>query len=180
MHRVVLEDRDDSSGPNDARDMLQHEHRIRQAVEALRAPHEVECSIGKRERLRSRLDRRAVRAVNIERDVSAFGRDIGEGSSIGSRSRRAQPTGWYHRGMIDDTHPTIAAAQLDMLRRAGCGRRAGLARSLSRTVIGLSRRELSVRMGVASAAEVELRWVERQYGGELARRLRAFLAARHG
>ena len=82
--------------------------------------------------------------------------------------------------MVDDTHPAIAAAQLDMLRCAGCGRRAGLARSLSRTVIGLSRRELSARMGIASPAEVELRWVEQQYGGELAGRLRAFLAARRG
>jgi len=81
---------------------------------------------------------------------------------------------------MDDTHPSMAIAQLDLLRRAGCGRRAGLARSLSRTVIGLSRRELSLRMGDASAADVELRWVELQYGADLAARLRTFLEARRG
>lgn len=80
--------------------------------------------------------------------------------------------------MTDDTHPAMARAQLDLLRRAGCGRRAGLARSLSRTVIGLSRRELRLRMATASAADVELAWVEQNYGGDLAARLRAFLARR--
>ncbi len=82
--------------------------------------------------------------------------------------------------MIDDTHPAVATAQLEMLRRAGCGRRAALARSLSRTVIGLSRRELTARMVPASPIEVQLRWVEHQYGADLAGRLRAFLAARRG
>ncbi len=82
--------------------------------------------------------------------------------------------------MVDDTHPSVAIAQLDMLRRAGCGRRAGLARSLSRTVIGLSRRELTARMNHASPVDVQLRWVEHQYGAELADRLQAFLAARRG
>lgn len=82
--------------------------------------------------------------------------------------------------MVDDTHPAIASMQLELLRRAGCGRRAGLARSLSRTVVDLSRRELQRRMGDTSAPEVELRWVEQQYGTVLADRVRAFLAARGG
>jgi hypothetical protein len=81
---------------------------------------------------------------------------------------------------LDDTHPTVAKAQLEMLRRAGCGRRAGLARSLSSTVIGLSRRELRARMTGASTLEVDLRWVEQSYGSELAERLKQYLAARRG
>jgi hypothetical protein len=80
--------------------------------------------------------------------------------------------------MADDTHPAMARAQLDLLRRASCGRRAGLARSLSRTVIGLSRRELGERMAAASSADVELAWVAQNYGADLAARLRAFLARR--
>ena len=52
---------------------------------------------------------------------------------------------------MDDTDPAIARAQLEMLRRAGCGRRTELARSLSRTVIDLSRHELRARMPTSSA-----------------------------
>ena len=81
---------------------------------------------------------------------------------------------------LDDTHPAVAEVQLELLRQAGCGRRAALARSLSRTVIGLSRRELGARMTGASGEEVSLRWVEQQYGAPLAARLRAFLVARRG
>lgn len=80
--------------------------------------------------------------------------------------------------MMDDTHPDMARAQLELLRRAGCGRRAALARSLSRTVIDLSRRELANRMPGASSGEIELAWVEHNYGADLAGRLRAFLARR--
>jgi hypothetical protein len=80
--------------------------------------------------------------------------------------------------MTDDTHPEITRAQLEMLRRAGCGRRAGLARSLSRTVIDLSRRELARCMPGATSREIDLAWVEHNYGADLATRLRAFLARR--
>jgi hypothetical protein len=77
-----------------------------------------------------------------------------------------------------DTHPAAAAAQLELLRAAGCARRAALARSMSRTVIALSRSELAARMRDADAQTVALRWVELHYGAELAERLRAFLEAR--
>jgi hypothetical protein len=80
--------------------------------------------------------------------------------------------------MRDDTHPEMARAQLDLLRRAGCGRRAALARSLSRTVIDLSRREMANRMPGATAREIDLAWVEHNYGAELAGRVRAFLVQR--
>jgi hypothetical protein len=81
---------------------------------------------------------------------------------------------------VSDTDTKTAAAQLELLRRAGCARRAELARSLSRTVIALSRRELAARMAGASRDEVALRWVEQHYGAELAARLRAYLVARGG
>lgn len=47
-----------------------------------------------------------------------------------------------------------------------------------RTVIDLSRRELTARMPGATPVEVPLRWVAEQSGTELAARLAAFLAAR--
>jgi hypothetical protein len=82
--------------------------------------------------------------------------------------------------MPDDTHPDVTAMQHELLRRAGCGRRAALARSLSRTVIDLSRRELAARLPGATPRELELRWVETHYGPDLGTRLRAFLASRRG
>ena len=80
--------------------------------------------------------------------------------------------------MATDTHPEVARAQLDLLRRAGCGQRAGLARSLSRTVIDLARRELANRMPGATTEQIDLAWVEHSYGADLAGRLRAFLSRR--
>lgn len=112
---------------------------------------------------------------------------LGVGVSGGPRYPRglvAGPLGsllhCHFVGGLDDTHPAIAKVQMQMLRRAGCARRAALARSLSRTVIGLSRRELGARMAGASREQVELRWVQQQYGAELAGRLAAFLLARRG
>jgi hypothetical protein len=94
------------------------------------------------------------------------------GGPIGAREwpgvrRRRHPSGDRPRAAGD-----VAPGQL--------GRRAGLARSLSRTVIDLSRRELATRMPGALPEEVRLRRVELNYGAELAARLRAFLAAPRG
>jgi hypothetical protein len=80
--------------------------------------------------------------------------------------------------MPSDTHPAAARVQLDLLRAAGFERRATIARSLSRSVIGLSRRALRERMPEAAERELQLRWVELHYGRDLAVRVRAFLARR--
>lgn len=77
-----------------------------------------------------------------------------------------------------DTHPAAERVQLELLRKAGVERRAAITRSLSRTVIALSRRELRARMPDASEEDVKLRWVELNYGPELAARVRAYLRAR--
>lgn len=79
--------------------------------------------------------------------------------------------------MPDDTHPAAAEVQLQLLRAAGVPRRAALARSLSRTVIELSRRELAAKMPSATPREVLVRWVELHYGAELAAGLAAHLRA---
>jgi hypothetical protein len=73
--------------------------------------------------------------------------------------------------MITDTAPSALAVQIELLRAAGPTKRAELTRSLSRTVIDLSRRALRQRMPDASETEVLLEWVRLSYGEDLARRV---------
>ena len=79
---------------------------------------------------------------------------------------------------LNDTHPDATRVQLDLLRKAGMARRAELMRSLSSTVIGLSRRALREQMPCATERELAIRWVELNYGAELAARVSAYLVAR--
>jgi hypothetical protein len=79
----------------------------------------------------------------------------------------------------NDTSDVAARVQIELLRKAGPERRAGLARSLSRTVIDLSRRALRERMPMATEREVLLRWVALEYGTDLARRVDAYLKERN-
>jgi len=80
------------------------------------------------------------------------------------------------RFLSPDTRPEAAAVQLDLLRQASVGRRAAMARGLSATMIELSRRALRANMPSATEGEVMDRWVALNYGEQLARRLRAYLA----
>ena len=77
----------------------------------------------------------------------------------------------------NDTSDAVARIQHGLLRKAGPGRRADVARSLSSTVIDLSRRALLDRMPTATPREVLLRWVALEYGGDLAERVATYLAA---
>lgn len=77
-----------------------------------------------------------------------------------------------------DTSPAAARVQLELLRSSGFERRARLARSMSRTVIDLSRAALRERMPGASEREVLLRWVALNYGGELADHVRRYVLER--
>jgi len=77
-----------------------------------------------------------------------------------------------------DTRPEAAQVQLGLLRRASVGRRAALARSLSSTVIGLSRQALRESMKDATDAELMDRWLALNYGEDLARRVRDYLSLR--
>jgi hypothetical protein len=79
---------------------------------------------------------------------------------------------------VNDTDPRAAAVQLDLLRRAGTERRAAMAVRLSDAVVELSRRALRERSPVGiEEQELMLRWAELHYGADLARRIRAYLAA---
>ena len=85
----------------------------------------------------------------------------------------------YGRGVSpSDTPPAVEAFQLDLLRRAGTARRAGLALSLSRAAIRASRRAVARRHPELDEQGVLLRWAELHYGDELAGRVRRYLASR--
>ncbi len=77
-----------------------------------------------------------------------------------------------------DTDPEAEKVQIDMLRRAAPGRRAQLALSLSGEVIGLARRAIERSLPDASPLEVQLRFVELQYGRERSTQPGLYLAAR--
>ena len=77
-----------------------------------------------------------------------------------------------------DTDPEAERVQIALLRAAGVGRRAGMALSLSGTVITLARRAIRRSLAGATEQEVGLRFVELHYGGELASALRREIAAR--
>jgi hypothetical protein len=79
---------------------------------------------------------------------------------------------------LSDTDPETARVHLEMLRAASPSRRLGLALSLSRTIIGLARDGIAKSRPGASAEEIGLRFVELNYGRDLAEEVRSHLAAR--
>ena len=79
---------------------------------------------------------------------------------------------------MNDTHPSAARVQIELLRKAGTTKRAALALSLSHSVIAMSRRALRERMPGASVRDVLLRWVSLHYGHDLAERVAAYVDGR--
>ena len=77
-----------------------------------------------------------------------------------------------------DTDPEADRVQLELLRSATPARRAGLALSLTATVVGLARRALADQDPGASDEEIGLRFVHLHYGREIGAGLAAFLRAR--
>ena len=76
---------------------------------------------------------------------------------------------------LDDTHPKIREMQISLIRKAGIARRIMDMRSLSKTVVNLSRRAVSRRHPECSQQEIDLIFVRLHYGDDLAGRLRAYL-----
>jgi hypothetical protein len=77
-----------------------------------------------------------------------------------------------------DTDPDAERVQIDLLRRAGPGRRARMALDLSAQVIDLARRAIRRSHPDLSEEDVHLRFVELNYGSDLASELRRYLASR--
>lgn len=77
-----------------------------------------------------------------------------------------------------DTSEEAERVQVGLLRAAPVARRLRLAFGLSATVIGVARRALARSRPGASERELDLLFVELQYGADLASGLRADLARR--
>lgn len=82
------------------------------------------------------------------------------------------------RALSSDTHLGAEAVQLELMRRAGPGRRAALAMSLSSSMIANSRRAVAKRFPELDEQGVKLRWMELHYGAALADAVRRYLRAR--
>lgn len=80
-----------------------------------------------------------------------------------------------HRPRAIDTHPAAEREQIRLLRRATVAQRVRLARSLSQSVIELSRRAIRRQHPDAEEQEVLLAFVELHYGKTLSAGLRAYL-----
>lgn len=77
-----------------------------------------------------------------------------------------------------DTDPAAEEIQLSLLREASNAQRASLALSMSGWAIAMAKRAIRRVHPEASEEEVGLRFVELQYGKDLADRVRAHLALR--
>ena len=82
------------------------------------------------------------------------------------------------RARSADTDSAAEEAQLALLRKAGVGRRARMALSLSGQVIGLARQAIRLTHPPANEEQACLRFVELHYGPDLAADLSRFLASR--
>ncbi len=74
-----------------------------------------------------------------------------------------------------DTNPEVEKFQISLIRQANTAKRASLMRSLSKTVIQLSRRAISRANPGLNEEEVNLIFVANNYGDDLAKCLSKYL-----
>jgi hypothetical protein len=74
-----------------------------------------------------------------------------------------------------DTTPEAEKVQIDLIRKSSISRRMSIVRSLSQTVIYLSRRSIRRSKPCLSKRELDIAFVSNHYGQELAERLRLYL-----
>lgn len=82
------------------------------------------------------------------------------------------------RTQSSDTSPEAERVQIELLRKAGVARRIELTFSLTQSAIELSRQGMRRRYPHASEEELNLLFIELNYGKELADCVRAYLAKR--
>jgi hypothetical protein len=80
--------------------------------------------------------------------------------------------------MLSDTHPEAERVQLDLIRQMTIAERLARAGEWTRMVVKLSRQELARTHPGLDKRELDLLWVEQQYGMDLATRLRKYLEER--
>ena len=76
---------------------------------------------------------------------------------------------------LSDTHPKAEEFQISLIRRASVAERLSRTRSLSRTIIQLSRRAIVRANPTLSEQERDIIFVAYHYGNELAERLREYV-----
>ncbi len=74
-----------------------------------------------------------------------------------------------------DTAPQAERVQIELIRESSVSRRISIVRSLSQTVMFLSRRAIQRANPSLSEREVDLAFVELHYGKDLAERLRLYM-----
>jgi len=74
-----------------------------------------------------------------------------------------------------DTAPEAEKIQIELIRKSSISRRISIVRSLSQTVIYLSRRAIKRAKPFLSERELDIAFVANHYGEELAERLRLYL-----
>ena len=77
-----------------------------------------------------------------------------------------------------DTPSSIVRVQIDLLRRAGPAKRAAIALAMTTAAIRISRRAIQRNHPDWSEQQVNLFWVELNYGPDLADRVRTYLDRR--
>jgi hypothetical protein len=73
-----------------------------------------------------------------------------------------------------DTHPDAEAVQLDLMRRMSSAERVMIARNLGIFAFALMHRSLREAYPEAPESELKLKFIELQYGSDLADRVRAY------
>lgn len=82
-----------------------------------------------------------------------------------------------HTHLTSDTSPEAEAIQVNLLKKAGLRKRFELMRSLTRTMIQLSRRALVRRNPDLTSAEVDYFFLSLNYGHDIACRVKRYLEA---
>lgn len=77
-----------------------------------------------------------------------------------------------------DTSPDIEKIQISLIRKLSIAERISILRSLSQTVIQLSRRAIARANSELSEEELKGMFVEYHYGDELANRFRSYLGGK--
>jgi hypothetical protein len=80
--------------------------------------------------------------------------------------------------MFSDTHPDAEQVQLDLIRKMSVAERLGRAGEWTRMVMNFSRQRLARENPNLQKRELDLLWIEQQYGADLAARVREQLEDR--
>ncbi len=80
--------------------------------------------------------------------------------------------------MLSDTPPEAEKVQIEILRKMSVAQRLGRMRDWTHMVVHLSRQGLARANPGLDSRELDLLWVEHQYGRDLAIQLREYLQAR--